>query len=91
MNERIKALADQAANYAATMALPLGETGDNLFVQKFSELVIQECVACCGIVERAAIAARGTATDDDFDYFFGREKAANMCQETIQKHFKEGK
>ena len=75
MNKRIKELADQA--------------GDDQ--NKFAELIIQECVACCGIVERAAIDARGTATDDAFEYFFGREKAANMCQKTIQKHFGEGK
>ena len=88
MNERIKALADQAANYAATMALPLGETGDNLFVQRFSELIIQDCIECCVIVAQAAIDARDGASDD---YSHGREDAAALCKSAIQKHFGEGK
>ena len=87
MNERIKALADQAANYATTMALPLGETGDNLFVQKFSELLIEDCVACCVLVAQAAIDQRDTATDDEFEHWYGREDAASLCKSTIQKHF----
>jgi len=91
MNERIKVLAGQAANYAAKMALPLGETGDNLFVQRFSELVIADCLACCAVVAHAANIARDTARDDDFDYFHGREDAASLCKTTIQKHFGEEK
>ena len=86
MNKRIKELADQAANYAATLALPLGETGDNLFVQRFSELIIQDCVACCEIVAQAAIDAR-----DSDNYWNGREGAARLCKSTIRKHFEEGK
>jgi len=88
MNKRIKELADQAANYAATMALPLGETGDNLFVQRFSELIIQDCLACCAVVAQAAIDARDGASDA---YSHGREDAASLCKTTIRKHFKEGK
>jgi hypothetical protein len=88
MNERIKALADQAANYAATMALPLGETGDNLFVQRFSELIIQDCLACCAVVAQAAIDARDGASDA---YSHGREDAASLCKTTIRKHFEEMK
>jgi hypothetical protein len=88
MNERIKQLANQAANYAATMALPLGETGDNLFVQKFAALIIQDCVSCCVVVTQAAIDARDWASDA---YSHGREDAAAMCKSTIQKHFEEGK
>jgi hypothetical protein len=91
MNERIKALADQAANYAATMALPLGETGDNLFVQRFSELIIQDCIECCVVVTQAAVDIRDTARDDEFEYLYGREDAASLCKSTIQKHFGEGK
>ena len=43
MNERIKLLADEAAKFSAIMALPTGESGDNLFVEKFAELIIKEC------------------------------------------------
>ena len=43
MNERIKELADEAAKFSAIMALPTGESGDNLFVEKFAELIVREC------------------------------------------------
>jgi len=43
MNERIKQLADEAAKYSAIMALPTGESGDKLFVEKFAELIVREC------------------------------------------------
>lgn len=50
MNERIKELADEAAKYSATMFIPTGEDGDTLFVQKFAELIIKDCI---GQVEQA--------------------------------------
>ena len=75
MNERIKALAGEAAKYAATAALPLGEAGDELFVQKFAELIIQDFVACCAVVAQTAINARDTVRDDEFEYWYGREDA----------------
>ena len=43
MNERIRQLADEAAKFSAIMALPTGESGDKLFVEKFAELIVQEC------------------------------------------------
>ena len=43
MNERIKELADEAAKFSAIMALPTGESGDKLFVEKFAELIVREC------------------------------------------------
>lgn len=43
MNEQIKKLADEAARYSAVMALPTGESGDNLFVERFAELIVREC------------------------------------------------
>ena len=43
MNQRIKELADEAAKFSAIMALPTGESGDNLFVEKFAELIVREC------------------------------------------------
>jgi hypothetical protein len=97
MNERIKALADQAAKYAATAALPTGKSGDELFVERFSELIIHDCVACCLIVAQAAIDTRGKEVDTDFrdeagfNYWHGREDAASLCKTTIRKHFGEGK
>ncbi len=43
MNDRIRELAEQAAKYSATMFLPTGENGDELFVKKFAELIVAEC------------------------------------------------
>ena len=42
MNERIKDLANEAAKFSAIMALPTGESGDKLFVEKFAELIVEE-------------------------------------------------
>ena len=44
MNERIKELADEAAKFSAIMALTTGESGDKLFVEKFAELIVAECI-----------------------------------------------
>ena len=44
MNERIKELADEAAKFSAIMALPTGESGDKLFVEKFAELIVWEAI-----------------------------------------------
>jgi hypothetical protein len=43
MNERIRELADEAAKYSAIMALPTGQSGNELFVAKFAELIVREC------------------------------------------------
>jgi hypothetical protein len=39
MNNRIRELADEAAKYAAICALPTGKSGDELFVERFAELI----------------------------------------------------
>ena len=44
MNKRIRLLADEAAKFSAVMTLPTGESGDDLFVEKFAELIVRECV-----------------------------------------------
>ena len=43
MNQRIKELADEAAIFSAIMALPTGESGDKLFVERFAQLIVMEC------------------------------------------------
>jgi len=77
MNKRIKELAHQA--------------GDDQ--NKFAELIIADCVACCAVVAQASINARDRVNvkDCEFDYFNGREAAASLCKTTIRKHFGEGK
>ena len=71
MKERIKALALQA--------------GDDQ--NKFAELIIQDFVACCAVVAQTAINARDTVRDDEFEYWYGREDAANLCKTAIKRHF----
>ena len=44
MNKRIRELADEAAKFSAILALPTGESGDKLFVEKFAELIVKECM-----------------------------------------------
>ena len=55
MNERIKLLGDEAAKFSAIMALPTGESGDKLFVEKFAELIVVECGEFCSQVDRDAM------------------------------------
>ena len=43
MNPRIQELANEAAKFSAIMALPTGESGDKLFVEKFALLIVEEC------------------------------------------------
>jgi hypothetical protein len=44
MNERIKQLADEAEKYADYYAM-LSETGEKeIFIKKFAELIVQECI-----------------------------------------------
>ena len=45
MNDRIKQLADEAAKFSAILALPTGESGDKLFVEKFAQLIVRECAS----------------------------------------------
>ena len=47
MNKRIIELADEAAKFSAILALPTGESGDKLFVEKFAELIVRECAEIC--------------------------------------------
>ena len=55
MNERIQALADEAAKFSAIMAFPTGESGDKLFVEKFAELIIEECLRMCDCAEASLL------------------------------------
>ncbi len=49
MNERIKDLAEQAAEYAAENAAGDWEVGpdyQDVFNKKFAELIVKECMSC---------------------------------------------
>ena len=71
MNERIKQFADEAAKYSAVMALPTGQSGNELFVAKFAELIIKECANA--IVNDSRLSDVRTAR--------------NGCVRTIKEHF----
>ena len=71
MNKRIRLLADGAAKFSAVMALPTGESGDDLFVEKFAELIIRECVD----IAQHHVMNISTYADAEF------------VEEQIQKHF----
>jgi|694.fasta_scaffold10865_26 hypothetical protein len=77
MNERIRELADEAAKYSAVMALPTGQSGNELFVEKFAELIVRECV---DIVSKVPNGYR--------DYRNQIEDAMRGdCLQAIQEHF----
>jgi hypothetical protein len=71
MNERIKQLADEAAKYSAVMALPTGQSGNELFVEKLAELIIKEC-------------ANAIVNDNRLSDV---RTARNGCVRTIKEHF----
>ena len=77
MNERIRELADEAAKYSAIMALPTGESGDKLFVEKFAELIVRECKENFAKVwYKQGVDCRGAELDKfmaQFDQHFGVE------------------
>lgn len=81
MNKRIEELADKAARFSATMALPTGESGDKLFVEKFAELIVRECAQICQTVS-------GDQVDNaSKDYQEGREMGATVCRNQIKNRF----
>ena len=84
MNIRIK----ETADFVGITENNLSD-GDMSYkdLEKFAELIIKDCVACCEVVLQAAIDTRGKEIDAHFHYFHGREDAASLCKSTIQKHF----
>lgn len=81
MNEQIKKLADEAAKYSAVMALPTGKSGDELFVERFAELIVQECVSKIGDEYKDAL----DYVMEDWDRgFLG---GLSCAMDTVQKHF----
>lgn len=81
MNERIKELAEQAAKFSAIMALPSGESGDKLFVEKFAELIVRECISKCEFVaDMATITNKGEMARKT-------KATADSCAKMIKEHF----
>ena len=72
MNERIKELADEAAKFSAIMALTTGESGDKLFVEKFAELIVRECMNIC------------YRTDTEYE---GKKVKSTVIASKVAEHF----
>ena len=96
MNERIKVLIKDVGlcGYGEESgAYMIPTVAFESRIERFAELIIQDCVACCLIVAQAAIDARskidtrGKELDADFSYWHGREDAAALCKSAIRKHF----
>ena len=73
MNKRIRLLADEAAKFSAILALPTGESGDKLFVEKFAELIVRECMEVAG--------DSYTSTPEDCVYY------VDLAVNRIAEHF----
>lgn len=71
MNEHIKNLADEAAKFSAVMALPTGESGDELFVERFAELIVRHCTYQCYLIGESSLAHE---LSDEFGFKFDFRK-----------------
>lgn len=87
MNERIEKLAVEARQYA------FGEVENSqdptewstkyyneMFEQKFAELIVQECINCCDEVDRI-----NEAFIQDYDY--DPQNGPKECIQVIKEHF----
>jgi hypothetical protein len=81
MNERIKELADESARYSAIMALPTGQSGNELFVEKFAELIVRECLAHGKLTQSQSV------VNGSEEYNAGREMGIEVFMNQIKKHF----
>ena len=78
MNKRIEELKKEAAKQSAVMFMNLvftdkQKTGDELFLEKFAELIAKECVDICSELH--------------WNYRIGDESGPKECAERIKKHF----
>jgi hypothetical protein len=78
MNERIKALAEQATNYADYYAMLSDGNKYLIFTEKFAELIVKECIKLCG----------HEANKDEYDqYDMGMSVQAENIKTAIKQHF----
>jgi len=84
MNERIKKLADEAAKYSAVMALPTGQSGNELFVEKFAELIVREWLEQ---LQYTVLDTQELRRDKSTDYQVGWEDGMFDAGETIKYIF----
>ena len=87
MNERIKELADVAAKYSAIMALPTGQSGNELFVEKFAELIVRECASLMN-AEKEYYSKPGTYESlEYYDRMAAKENAFEDAASIIKSRF----
>ena len=87
MNERIAQLAEQAAQEANENDMALEVISDDKtyqipagFIEKFSELIVRECVKCCDeIADINKVYREERLVDPEF--------GPKECIETIKEHF----
>ena len=84
MNERIIELADKAAKFSAIMVLPTGQSGNELFVAKFAELIVQECLEQ---FQYTVLDTQELRRDKSTDYQVGWEDGMFDAGETIKYIF----
>ena len=86
MNERIKALAEQAGEYAAQNATGDWEVGPNyqdLFNKKFAELIVKECVD----VIRKEVSLKYKDGGETEEFMGGHYASSLLARVKIKRHF----
>jgi hypothetical protein len=79
MNERIRQLAEQAANYANTYDDAGADIWFEMYNQKFAELLIKECYESC----RSQVLDKETADTNELTY----NDAVSDCAIGLLQHF----
>ena len=86
MNERIKALAEQAGEYAAQNATGDWEVGpdyQDLFNKKFAELIVKECVD----VIRKEVSLKYKDGGETEEFMGGHYASSMLARVKIKHHF----
>ena len=86
MNERIKALAEQAGEYAAQNATGDWEVGpdyQDLFNKKFAELIVKECVD----VIRKEVSLKYKDGGETEEFMGGHYASSMLARVKIKNHF----
>jgi hypothetical protein len=84
MNERIRELAEQAGIYK----LNLSDETEYWIMEKFAELIVQECMTMCDNVSADYFKHRKAADDfQDKNIYAEGESACDEVRYEIKKHF----
>ena len=78
MNKRIKELAEQAG-YTPLPGFDFANELQEVFLNKFAELIVGECINCCDDID--------VIQKHYLKYGIDQELGASQCIEVIKKHF----